>query len=325
MHEFVEFIHELPDILKGFITLLLGALSSWVAFYTAKERASRKKAEAAQHELKNTEQETQQQAVTKRSQVMGELVEEMQSSIHEMQEELRAAYSNNAKSLRELTEQHNKEVRELKDEINKLRKELNEFEARINQERRSLLTITAELENAHRTVEQQRTEIAQLQRTANVQEAYLLEAQQHVDKYALVLRCSERRKNLPHVELDEMEQQIRFYGSSTPDNHYAERFFRYIERLVDAYFCENAGLRVLFSVSHLNSKSQALVHRFISHLAEQTGADHTDHHVAITWLCEENDDDMLALGESFRDAATEQHIPFDIQTVARLHEAKFSL
>jgi hypothetical protein len=101
--------------------------------------------------------------------------------------------------------------------------------------------------------------------------------------------------NTPHIVLDAKEGVFKVEGKSFPED--SKEFYRPVIAWIDEYIATSpTGLNFTFNLFYLSSSSIISVKQLLARLADLKGR---GAQVTITWMYDEDDDDIRKTGEDY--------------------------
>jgi hypothetical protein len=121
------------------------------------------------------------------------------------------------------------------------------------------------------------------------------------------LVIQEELKNCPGIVYYFENNTLEITGRSIPEN--PELIFRRLDEWITEHFKKDQALLVNIKLEYINSGSSKYLNEILKKL---TGYIRSGKKVTMKWLCEEDDEAMLELGEHYRDSAG---IPLEIDMI----------
>jgi len=104
-----------------------------------------------------------------------------------------------------------------------------------------------------------------------------------------------RTTETPSIRMDAGVGVVELEGNSYPEN--AFEFYQQIFDWIDAYFAsDNTQMRTVFRLNYFNTSSAKCMLNFMTLLQKYYVADKA---ITVEWHYEEDDDDMLEIGQAF--------------------------
>ena len=162
MDEFLKTIEQIPLVVKAFGTAVTTILVGWVGFSTAKNRAQKQEAAAAEATTKVVQEEAKQTLIQAEIEDDNDRAEAWREVARQFKDEITELMEQHKTEISELKSQHKSETQELKEEIAKMRQEMRELEKRFQTEQRSHLAVVTKLEAAESTIAHLQTQLTEL-------------------------------------------------------------------------------------------------------------------------------------------------------------------